>query len=219
MDSIRTVTLPQLKRFGIDGAQLKISKRGAPPLGGGEVIFTCPTVRSLSPVQFVEQGEIKRIRGIAYATRMSPQMANRVMDSAKGVLIRYIPDVYIYTDVYKGFESGKSPGYALSLVAESTTDALLSSECAYQPRAHILESQEELTGSKDVLQLADEILENDYNFPTPEDLGIRAARLLLQEIKKGGCVDTFSQWLYVLFIALGPEDVGKFRIGNLTPFT
>jgi RNA 3'-terminal phosphate cyclase-like protein len=220
MDLIRTVTLPQLKRFGIDGAQLKITKRGAPPLGGGAVTFTCPTVRSLSPVQFIDQGEIKRIRGIAYATRMSPQMANRVMESAKGVLIRYIPDVYIYTDVYKGFESGMSPGYALSLVAESTTDALLSSECAYQPRARMLQSEnEESTGSKDVLHLAGEVLENDYNFPTPEDLGIRAARLLLQEIKKGGCIDTFSQWLYALFIALGPEDVGKFRIGSLTPFT
>lgn len=212
--------LPQLKRFGIDGAQLKITKRGAPPLGGGQVIFSCPTVRSLNAIQFVEQGEIKRIRGMAYATRMSPQMANRVMESAKGVLNRYIPDIYIYTDVYKGAESGNSPGYALSLVAESTTDALLSAECAYQPRAHLLESQnEESTGAKDILQLADEVLDGDYNFPTPEDLGIRAARLLLQEIKKGGCVDTLSQWLYVLFIALGPEDVGKFRIGSLTPFT
>ena len=120
MDALRTATLPQLKRFGIDGAQLKITKRGAPPLGGGQVTFSCPTIRSLTPIQFTDQGEIKRIRGISYATRMSPQMANRVMDSARSVLTRYIPDVYIYTDVYKGFESGMSPGYALSLVAEST---------------------------------------------------------------------------------------------------
>lgn len=211
--------LPQLKRFGIDGAQLNIAKRGAPPLGGGQVTFSCPTVRSLNAVQLFDQGEIKRIRGIAYATRMSPQMANRVMDAARSILTRYIPDVYIYTDVYKGFESGMSPGYALSLVAESTTDALLSAECAYQPRAHLLESQnEESAAANDILKLADQVLDNDYNFPTPEDLGIRAARLLLQEIKKGGCVDTFTQWLYVLFIALGPEDVGKFRIGSLTPF-
>ena len=209
-----------MKRFGIDEAQLKITKRGAPPLGGGQVVFSCSTIRSLNPIQFIDQGEIKRIRGIAYAARMSPQMANRVMDAARGVLTRYIPDVYIYTDVYKGFESGMSPGYALSVVAESTTDALLSAECAYQPRAHLIEaSKVESTGSTDALKLADEVLENDYNFPTPEDLGVRVARLLLQEIKKGGCVDTFTQWLYVLFIALGPEDVGKVRIGSLSPFT
>ena len=88
----------------------------------------------------------------------------------------------------------------------------------HQPRAHLLD-KEESESSQDALELADQVLDNNYNFPTPEDLGIRASRLLLQEIKKGGCVDSFSQWLYVLFIALGPEDVGKFRIGTLSPFT
>lgn len=222
----------------------QISKRGAPPLGGGEVYFTCPTVRALKPLQFTDAGQIKRIRGIAYATRVSPQMANRVMDAARGLLTRYIPDVYIYTDVYKGPESGKSPGYALTLVAESTTDALLSAECAFQPRAGgSVDSTKESTNPTELSpidiktgeplkkKLGQDSLEdgaysgvasaltNDYNFPSPEDLGIRSARLLLQEIKKGGCVDTVAQWLSILFIALGPEDVGKLRIGSLSPFT
>ena len=39
---------------------------GAIPLGGGQVTFTCPIVRALKPVQFVDQGLVKRIRGIAY---------------------------------------------------------------------------------------------------------------------------------------------------------
>jgi RNA 3'-terminal phosphate cyclase-like protein len=76
-------------------------------LGGGEVIFSCPNVRQLKPVQFTDEGRIKRIRGIAYCTRVSPQTANRIVESARSVLNRYIPDVYIYTDVYKGAESGK----------------------------------------------------------------------------------------------------------------
>ncbi|EGF83825.1 hypothetical protein BATDEDRAFT_8631 [Batrachochytrium dendrobatidis JAM81] len=195
VDLIRTLLLPQLNRFGIeDGVELKISKRGAAPLGGGQVTFTCPIVRQLKPVQFIDPGHIKRIRGIAYATRMSPQMANRVVEAARGILTRYIPDVYIYTDVYKGQESGKSPGYALSLVAESTTQALHTTNVS-------------------------NMLVNDYSFPTPEDLGVRAARLLLHEIKRGGTVDTLSQWLNLLFIALGPEDVGKVRFGGLSPFT
>ncbi|CAO3692511.1 unnamed protein product [Umbelopsis ramanniana] len=108
VDTIRTVILPQLKRFGIsENLELKITKRGAPPLGGGEVIFSCPNVRQLKPVQFTDEGRIKRIRGIAYCTRVSPQTANRIVESARSVLNRYIPDVYIYTDVYKGAESGK----------------------------------------------------------------------------------------------------------------
>ncbi|KAI9204732.1 RNA 3'-terminal phosphate cyclase domain-containing protein [Polychytrium aggregatum] len=217
VDTLRTVTLPQLKHFGIeDGVELKISKRGAPPLGGGEVTFRCPIVRQLKPVQFVDEGQIKRIRGIAYATRISPQMANRVVDAARSLLTRYIPDVYVYTDIYKGAESGLSPGYALTLVAESTTDVLLSSECAFQPRKRTLASSdtEDEAGPNLSTHLA-----NDYTFPTPEDLGVRTARLLLQEIRKRGCVDSVTQWLWLLMLALGPEDVSKIRTGPLTPFT
>ena len=52
-----------------------------------------------------------------------------------------------------------------------------------------------------------------------EFIGVRTARLLLQEIRKGGCVDTVSQWIVLLFMALGPEDVGKVRLGQLSLFT
>ena len=69
VDLIRTVLLPQLARFGVDDSiELKINKRGALPLGGGQVTFTCPIVRALKPVQFIDQGLVKRIRGIAYGT-------------------------------------------------------------------------------------------------------------------------------------------------------
>ncbi|KAG1456134.1 hypothetical protein G6F56_006903 [Rhizopus delemar] len=190
VDIIRTVILPQLKRYGVDqNLELKITKRGAAPLGGGEVVFTCVPVRQLKPVQFVDEGRIKRVRGIAYCTRVSPQTANRLVESARSLLNRYIPDIYIYTDVYKGAESGKSPGFALSLVAESNTDVLLSAEKAAEPGQ------------------------------TPEDVGVMAAKLLLREIRKGGCVDTTSQWLNLLFMILAPEDVSKIRTGTLSAFS
>lgn len=50
----------------------------------------------------------------------------------------------------------------------------------------------------------------------PEDIGERAAQLLLQEICQRGCVDSRSQWLNLLMMALGPEDVSKLRVGKLT---
>ncbi|ORE06348.1 RNA 3'-terminal phosphate cyclase [Rhizopus microsporus var. microsporus] len=161
VDIIRTVLLPQLKRFGVDqNLELKITKRGAPPLGGGEVVFSCVPIRQLKPVQFTEEGRIKRVRGIAYCTRVSPQTANRLM---------YIKEQKV--------ESKVSPGYALSLVAESNTDVLLSAEKAAEPGQ------------------------------TPEDVGLMAAKLLLNEIRKGGCVDTTSQWLNILLMILAPEDI------------
>ena len=111
VDLIRTALLPGLqKTFNLPTSlQLKIQARGAPPKGGGEVLFTSPIVKKIKPILLVDEGKIKRMRGLAYSTRVSPQTANRMVDSARGLLNHWIPDVYIYTDHYKGEESGKSP--------------------------------------------------------------------------------------------------------------
>jgi RNA 3'-terminal phosphate cyclase-like protein len=190
VDAIRTVTLPMLHRFGIqEGLELKILKRGAPPLGGGEVRFTCHPVRVLTPVNLVDEGRIKRVRGIAYSTRVSPQMSNRVVESARGLLNSFLPDVYIYTDHYKGEDSGLSPGYGLCLVAESTTGVNLAAE---------------VMGGKDT---------------TPEDLGVHAAKLLCSQIKIGGCVDASNQPILLMLMALTPEDVSHARVGKLSQYS
>ncbi|KIJ54680.1 hypothetical protein M422DRAFT_240763 [Sphaerobolus stellatus SS14] len=59
--------LPHLQPFGIgDGLELLITRRGAAPLGGGEVQFLRPVVKQLKTLTFVKAGRTKRIRGIAY---------------------------------------------------------------------------------------------------------------------------------------------------------
>lgn len=201
---LRTVTLPHLHLFGIrDGLEIQIKKRGSAPLGGGTVLFKCPVVRQLNTLRFLDAGRIKRVRGIAYSTRVSPQFANRMVEAARGVLNRYIPDIYLYTDVYKGEEAGKSPGYGLTLVAQSTTDALHAAEAmsAAPPSA-----KEASRGAESVVQ-------------TPEDIAIHAARGLLEEISHGGAVDAKHQWLVLLLMVLGKEDVGKCLMGDLTAHT
>ncbi|ODN72975.1 18S rRNA biogenesis protein RCL1 [Cryptococcus amylolentus CBS 6039] len=192
VDMIRTVTLPHLHLFGVtDGLELQIKKRGAAPLGGGQVIFKCPIVRQLNTLQFLDKGKIKKIRGVSYSTRVSPQFANRMVESARSILNRYIPDVYLYTDVYKGEDSGKSPGYGLTLVTQSTTSVVHSAECLSLPST----------------------------VTTPEDIALHASRLLLEEISQGGCVDSKHQWMVALLMALGKEDVSKCLFGRLTPYT
>jgi RNA 3'-terminal phosphate cyclase-like protein len=168
------------------GLELKIVKRGAPPLGGGEVLFQCPVVRQLKSIHLIDSGLIKRIRGISYATRVQPHFANRLVEGARGVLNEYIPDVYIFTDIYKGAESGLSPGYALSLVAETTTGVLLSAEATAKPG------------------------------DVPEDLGRLCALRLLSEIERGGCIDTATQALALMWSVLTAEDVSKIRVGKLS---
>jgi RNA 3'-terminal phosphate cyclase-like protein len=41
-------------------------------------------------------------------------MSNRMIDACRSVLNRYIPDIYLYSDVYKGEESGKCVDLAWS---------------------------------------------------------------------------------------------------------
>ncbi|XP_077201054.1 RNA 3'-terminal phosphate cyclase-like protein [Paroedura picta] len=196
VDILKATALPLLKRFGIDGEELelKIIRRGMPPKGGGEVVFVCPVKKAVKPVQFTDPGKIKRIRGVAYSVRVSPQIANRIVDSARSILNKFLPDIYIYTDHMKGTSSGKSPGFGLSLVAETTNGAFLSAELASNPQG-------------------------DGVAVLPEDLGTNCAKLLLEEIYRGGCVDSTNQSLVLLLMTLGQQDVSKVLLGTLSPYT
>lgn len=98
------------------------------PNGGGEVIFRCPICKILRPIQLDDSGMVKRIRGTVYALRVSPAMANRMVDAAKGALLNFIPDIYINTDQRKGQQAGKSPGFGIHLYAETTKGVIYSSE-------------------------------------------------------------------------------------------
>lgn len=184
VDILRTVTLPLLRHFGIDGAALHINKRGAPPLGGGEVRLEVPAVRQLTPVSLLEAGKVRRVRGIAYGAKVSPQMANRLVEGARGVLNHFLPDVWIYTDVHKGKTSGASPGFGVALIAETTSGSLLSSELCGM-------------GSQQ-----------------PEHVGLTAADGLLGQIRAGGAIDATSQPLVLTLMCLGPEDVSRVRLGS-----
>uniref|UniRef100_A0A8C2FZ69 RNA terminal phosphate cyclase-like 1 n=1 Tax=Cyprinus carpio TaxID=7962 RepID=A0A8C2FZ69_CYPCA len=172
----------------------RVLKRGMAPAGGGEVLFTCPVRRSMKPVHLTEPGKIKRIRGTAFSVRVSPQMANRIVDSARSILNKFIPDIYIYTDHMKGASSGKSPGFGLTLVAETVNGTFLGAEVVSTPQGQ-----------------GDPVL--------PEDLGRNCAKLLLEEVYRGGCVDSTNQSLSLLYMTLGQQDVSKTLLGPLSPYT
>lgn len=87
------------------------------------------------------------------------------------------------------FLSIRSPGYALSLLAESTTSAIHCAEAVSKAGV------------------------------APEDIGLEATRALIAEVNKGGCVDRKHQTLVLLMMVLGSEDVGRCRMGEPTPRT
>lgn len=105
----------------------------------------------------------------------------------RALLNKLLPDVYVNTDHVKGPESGLSPGFALALVAESTSGCLASAEAPVAPGE------------------------------TPEELGKRVSRMLCDELSRGGCVDTDSSPLALVLMALTPPDVSRVRLGRLSP--
>lgn len=120
----------------------------------------------------------------------------------RGLLNSFLPDVYIYTDHTKGDTSGKSPGYGISLIATST------SGCVY--------GSQKISG-KAIGALNPTVVSNTADtLMVPEDMGKEAAGLLLNEISRGGCIDSTAQSLIFTLMVLCPEDVSRVRIGELS---
>lgn len=109
-------------------------RRGARPLGGGEVQLRVPFVKQLTTIQMTDEGMVKRVRGVAYSMKVSPQNTNRMVDGARGPLNDFLADVYIFTDSVSGANSGNSPGFGVALVAETTSGCLISAEACASSR-------------------------------------------------------------------------------------
>ncbi|ESR37328.1 hypothetical protein CICLE_v10028663mg [Citrus x clementina] len=205
VDTFRSTTLPLLKRFGVpsEGLELKIESRGSPPDGGGEVILTVPIVDRLTAVRWLDEGMVKRIRGVSFSTRVSSQFENSMIHAARGIFNRLLPDVHIFTDHRAGPQAGKSPGYGISLVAETTSGCFISVDTA-------------------VSYARGEVDEIEYDekreLMPPDNVGEQIASCLLEEIAKGGVVDSTHQGLLFLLCALSEPDVSKVRVGKLSPY-
>ena len=126
---------------------------------------------------------------------MSPATATRILEAAKSVLTNFVPDVYIYSDHRRGDQAGNSPGFGITLVAETTKEIYYTAElCSNSSKGK--------------------------NEPSvPENLGEECAEKLLDQIFNGGCVDDLCQSLAFQYMVLCPKDVCKILVGEkLTPY-
>lgn len=228
VDCFRSVTLLLLREFGVgeDDLQkplrLQINKRGMRPLAGGEVFLHCPTVKAIKSVRVLDEGMVKRVRGIAYSANTPPHMTMRMVDGARGVLNKLLADVYIFTDHMSGAKAGLSPGYGLALIGESTTGSRVYTEesCSAGARGDGNNGKGEPGGGA-----AEPGFGEGEGGPggrgvqlVPEMLGENAARTLLEEIKRGGYVDSSHQALALTLCALSSQDgISQLRMGPLTP--
>ncbi|KAF2253491.1 18S rRNA biogenesis protein [Trematosphaeria pertusa] len=204
VDTVRTAILPLYKNFGIDrNIELRVLKRSCCPApgkgAGGEVqLVFGHQVRLPKTLHLLNPGRVKRIRGVAYAVGVSGSNNARMIETARGILNKFVPDTYIFSDVSptplipsssKSDPSGKSKGavgFGLSLVAESSTNCLYSADVASPPQGGT----------------------------TPEDAGKQCAYQLLEKISQGGCVEVTAVSTMLLLMAMGTEDVGRVVLGR-----
>lgn len=186
LDFVKWAYLPMLDKFGIKDVELHTLKRGCPPLAGGEVhLIINSRIPQPITIHALEIPKISTIRGIAWCARVSPSVVNRLVDSARSILRPTGCDVNITTDVWRGENSGKSPGFGLTLF----------SECKKSPLRYVTD---------DVGEAGD----------TPEDIGTRVAYQLLEEIANSGATSRNQLEAAFILMTIGKEDIGRFIINK-----
>merc|ERR1711920_618380 len=99
-------------------------------------------------------------------------------------------DVFIFTDHMKGINAGHSPGFGISLIAETLSGPSLSAE--------------NMGGL------------NHENPLSPEELGQKTALRLLYEINSCGVVDSLHQSFLLILCAMSGIQLHQIQTGPLT---
>lgn len=177
--------MPIMEKFGVRDCALHTLKRGSPPNGGGEVHLIVDTLLA-QPLTMheLERPKILAIKGVAYSTRVSPSMVNRTIDAARKVLKDVGCSVDITADVWRGENSGKSPGWGITLVAQ---------------------------GQRGWCSFSETIGDAGQ---APEDIGMMAAYSLLEEISKSAVIGRNQLPLAIIYMVIGKEDIGRLRISK-----
>ncbi len=180
LEGIKWGYLPIMDKFGVKDVELHILKRGAAPQGGAEAhLMINQLLATPLTIHALEMPKISAIRGVAYSTRVSPSIVNRIVDAARVVLSNTGCKTDIVADAWRGENSGKSPGWGVTLVAELKKGWRFFSE--------------EVGAAGD----------------TPEDIGKKAAYELLQEISVSGVVCRSQLAFALGFMLIGKENIGR----------
>ncbi|KAI3403466.2 hypothetical protein KGF56_003750 [Candida oxycetoniae] len=183
IDAIKWGFLPIMEKFGVRDCLLHILKRGSPPLGGGEVHLICNSLLTVPlTIHAIDVPKFSAIRGVAYCTRVSPSIVNRMIDGARTVLKNTGCEVNITADVWKGANSGNSPGFGITLIAESKKGWRIVAD--------------NVGGAQSL----------------PEDLGELTAYQLMNEVTKSGSIGRIQLVFSLVFMAIGKEDLGRIKI-------
>lgn len=127
---MQQVLLPTLQRMGID-ARLSIIRPGYVPRGGGIIeVEVEPVADGIRPLRLLEQGEVKRMRGIALSSRLRER---NVSDRMARACQQALGDRGLTAQIETAYdETSLQEGAALAVWAETDTGCLLGADMAGQ---------------------------------------------------------------------------------------
>ena len=153
---------------------------------------------------------------------------HRMIDGCRSVLNNLLPDVFIYTDHMTSqlnTSRKRVRDYGIILNAETTSGCSISSYSDFDSevdyKVPMEENQEmvsegiddrekEIVDGRNMKNAVNDNMLSDSHI-IPEALGASAARRLLEEIERGGTVDTTHQSLLIVIAAAGPCELHRFR--------
>ncbi|MGB9729329.1 MAG: RNA 3'-terminal phosphate cyclase [Thermoprotei archaeon] len=154
---IEKVLLPLLSRMGLK-AEIRIIRHGFYPKGGGIVNITVYPVSQLKPIELIEQGNIKQIKGISLSARLPSHIAERQARSAEKILREYLGNINININIiHSGPEVDNvlSPGTFIVLLAETDKNVIIGSDALGEKG-----KPAEKVGEEAALKLINEIKSN-----------------------------------------------------------
>ncbi|XP_039278151.1 RNA 3'-terminal phosphate cyclase [Nilaparvata lugens] len=182
IDYTINVMKPLLKKFGAS-FDCDLKKRGFFPKGGGELLVTIDPVRSLSPINMTETGQITRIWGLAYVAGQGEFLIKILKDmatSAERLLKSSVPGVPIdIKQIKEPPQNAVGIGSGICIFAETSTGCILGGSALGKRGVH-----------------ASEVANNAVNE-------------IVESIKSTACVDQYSQDQIIIFMALA---AGKSRV-------
>ena len=195
VDSFKMSTCVLLQKLVVgDTVEFKILRRGVLPNGDGSVSFKIPIITGLAPFDWNKEGKIKRVRGVAFTSKLGANFTSMMVDTCRGVLNNFLPDVWIAVDNYKSKDLDKiSPGYGISITAETKEGFALST---------------------------DMINDNDNLRMNANDLSKECTIKFLNDIYKSGCTNCNNQGLFLFLMALSEKNyVSYMKVGKVSEHT
>ncbi|MHA2423475.1 MAG: RNA 3'-terminal phosphate cyclase [Candidatus Thorarchaeota archaeon] len=185
IDYLREVFIPIIQRMGAN-LDIKQIKRGHYPRGGGQVEVIVTPTHEITPVNFLNFGDVARISGISHCVRLPSHVADRQANAVESELARRnLTFERLEREWYqKNNDPHLGAGSGVVLWAESTSGIRIG---------------------------ADRLGERGKR---AEEVGKEAVMQLLQELATGKAIDSHLCDMLIPYLALanGPSQIGVTEI-------